>query len=171
MSLLDLILGWFRRGNRPPVTPPANSSTLLAAINAYRAQHGRSHFVGDSCLDSQARNHAADVATNLARPHDGFIRRLSFCGKGGGGCENWAQASTPDEAVAMWASSVDHRANMLGGYLYCGSAIVGNSVVMICGNNATLGMVRMVLGKPIVDRSNERMTFAFVEANTTAERG
>lgn len=162
MTWLEIILGLFRKRKPPPIVPPVpppESRTMLEAINAYRSRQGRSPFVGDACLDQQAKDHAADVFNGMARPHDGFPERLRACGKGAGG-ENWAEAKTPDEAVAMWATSAGHRANMLASYTYCGTSIVGNSAVMVAGNSATRGII---LGKPIVDSSNDKMTFAFLQ--------
>lgn len=170
MSLIDFILGWFkRRKPKPPdVTPPPPASrTLLEAVNAYRARQGRPPFVGDSCLDQQASDHAADVWNGIARVHDGFANRLQACGKWPG-AENWAQARTPDDAVAMWSTSPGHRANMLSSFIYCGTAIAEESAVMICGNTATRSIG---IGKPIVDRSNERMSFAVIVPGENQERG
>ncbi len=89
--------------------------TALASaqdINSFRARHGRSALIADAKLMGLAQMHAARMAGGAGLTHAGFFtERASSTGTSAEnvsyGCDSAACA------IAQWARSGGHRANML----------------------------------------------------------
>jgi hypothetical protein len=81
-------------------------------LNAFRAQHGRPALMADAQLAGIAQMHASRMAGGAGLTHAGFVaERASSSGTSAEnvsyGCESEACA------IAQWARSGGHRANML----------------------------------------------------------
>ncbi len=92
---------------------PAHALTL----NGFRAQHHLKPLRVSGALAAYARAHAYDMARRGSLDHDGFYAH-AMAGSGSIFAENvlWGCASETC-AIAKWAASPGHRANMLRGDL------------------------------------------------------
>lgn len=92
---------------------PAHALTL----NGFRAQHHLKPLRPSSALTAYARAHAYDMARRGSLDHDGFYAHASAAA-GSVFAENvlWG-CDSESCAIAKWAASPGHRANMLRGDL------------------------------------------------------
>jgi uncharacterized protein YkwD len=134
--LLDALAG--RRTPRPPDRPPGPPPPPqapgdgVAAHNEARARHGLPPYLRDDKLRAAAAEQAAECArvgkvTHTGRDGSDPWMRINRHGYPGGKTgENAYGAQWPataTDAVDAWmASSVGHRANVLGDYRHCGMA-------------------------------------------------
>lgn len=125
----------------PTVTPGQDLDRLIALTNAERTARGLPALVKDERLMAAAGRHSLDMATNNFFSHTGSdgsdpddrIRDAGYtCGAWG---ENiGAGYRTPEEAIAGWMASPDHRDNILSanfrhigvGYAYHAAADYGH---------------------------------------------
>jgi uncharacterized protein YkwD len=112
-----------------PAPPAAIAvrSTQQGLINRDRAGYGLRGLTWSSCLASIAYSNAVRMATQGHISHtDGPTRDLG-CGLGSRAGENvgfWSLGVNDSQMNAMFMGSTDHRANVLGPYLYVGTAWV-----------------------------------------------
>ncbi|HVC32948.1 MAG TPA: CAP domain-containing protein [Chloroflexota bacterium] len=117
---LLLLVGFVLRGPTPAFADdPAQE--VVALVNAQRSQDGLAPLVLSTPLTTAARAYALALAQGNFFSHTGrdgstFIRRDEAAGY-----TNWdyleenlgAGQSTPQQVVAQWLASPDHRANLL----------------------------------------------------------
>lgn len=95
-------------------------ASLLARMNAVRAQHGLRPLRADAHLESAARFHSREMLDSGVFAHGAFSARMGrFDVTGHLAGENIAWGSgelgTPAEIVDGWMHSPGHRANILNG--------------------------------------------------------
>ena len=97
---------------------PAAGSSLLAAVNSVRAQHGLAPLRADATLARAARAHSSEMIRTGAFSHGAFNQRMrAFHVRGpylgenlAWGSGSYAEAQT---IVREWLASPEHRANLL----------------------------------------------------------
>jgi uncharacterized protein YkwD len=95
-----------------------SASSLLAAVNATRAQYGLQPLHADAALGRAARSHSAEMLRTGTFSHGAFAARMrSFHVRGpfvgedlAWGTGSYAAAQT---IVQEWLASPEHRANLL----------------------------------------------------------
>lgn len=86
---------------------PAFSETL----NSFRHAHGLPALQRSGTLQAMAQRHARSMATRRTIDHSGFYAER---GRAGARAENVAAGCASEScAIALWAGSSGHRANML----------------------------------------------------------
>lgn len=83
-------------------------------INTFRAQHGLPALTSSAALAGAAYSHAASMAARNSLDHSGFKARAMM--SHGTSAENVSYGCDTEAcAIAQWARSSGHRANMLRG--------------------------------------------------------
>ncbi|HZS64039.1 MAG TPA: CAP domain-containing protein [Xanthobacteraceae bacterium] len=89
----------------------AASVARASDLNGFRAAHGRKALKVSAHLSSMAYAHAYDLARRGALDHAGFFTSR---GPDGATAENVSYGCASEScAIAQWAASAHHRANML----------------------------------------------------------
>jgi uncharacterized protein YkwD len=92
---------------------------VLDLINQQRAQYGLRPVSYNAQLDSAARGHTAQMGATRSMAHEGIGdgdpgSRIRSAGFGGAWGENVAVGqSSPEQVVAEWMASPEHRKNIL----------------------------------------------------------
>jgi uncharacterized protein YkwD len=90
----------------------AQSTTeqMIDQTNIFRTQHGLCALTPDATVQASCDRHCAWMASRYSMTHSG-----------GAYAENIAMGQADVTSVTnCWINSPGHRANMLGGYAYCG---------------------------------------------------
>jgi uncharacterized protein YkwD len=112
----------------PAAGAATGESSLLAAMNQARAEHGLRPLRLDATLARAARAHSLDELRHGYFAHGAFVARLTAFGARGpmvGENLAWGEGDlgSAGHVVAMWLASPEHRANLLRpGYTRVGLA-------------------------------------------------
>ena len=93
---------------------------LLQEINLARSENGLPELCEDTCLSSQAQNHALRMSKRRKMSHYGFYSRLSSCNKQSGSENVAVGQKTAKQCVKAWLNSMGHYKNMMGNWYVCG---------------------------------------------------
>jgi uncharacterized protein YkwD len=87
------------------------SPALAETLNSFRHAHGLPALQRSGLLQAMAQRHAQSMALRRTMDHSGFY---SERGRAGARAENVAAGCAREScAIALWAGSSGHRANML----------------------------------------------------------